>query len=72
MITVNTASWDKDEAAIKSVRIPVFVEEQNVPFERDLILSTRVLCIGWQLMIGSALSALRECFQMVTLVEWQY
>ena len=35
MITVNTASWDNDEAAIKSVRIPVFVEEQNVPFERD-------------------------------------
>ena len=35
MISVKRASWTEDEAAIKSVRIPVFVEEQQVPFEFD-------------------------------------
>lgn len=35
MIRVKSANWAEDEAAIKSVRIPVFVEEQQVPFEID-------------------------------------
>jgi predicted GNAT family N-acyltransferase len=35
LIRVKSANWAEDEAAIKSVRIPVFVEEQQVPFEID-------------------------------------
>lgn len=35
MITVNSANWEDNEADIKSVRVPVFVEEQRVPFELD-------------------------------------
>jgi predicted GNAT family N-acyltransferase len=32
---IKKARWSIDEISIKSVRIPVFVEEQNVPFEID-------------------------------------
>tara|TARA_B100000767_G_C19521293_1_gene432598 strand:+ start:87 stop:512 length:426 start_codon:yes stop_codon:yes gene_type:complete len=35
VITINSASWKDNEADIKSVRVPVFVEEQQVPYELD-------------------------------------
>ena len=35
MISIKRASWIEDEIAIKSVRISVFVKEQQIPFEVD-------------------------------------
>ncbi len=34
-VTVTETTWEKDQVAIKSVRVPVFVEEQEVPYEVD-------------------------------------
>ena len=34
-VTVTETTWEKDQVAIKSVRVPVFVEEQEVPYEID-------------------------------------
>ena len=34
-ITITRATWHTDEQTIKSIRMPVFVEEQNVPFDID-------------------------------------
>ncbi|MBT7752502.1 MAG: GNAT family N-acetyltransferase, partial [Porticoccaceae bacterium] len=34
-VTVTETTWKKDQVAIKSVRVPVFVEEQHVPYEID-------------------------------------
>ena len=35
VVTVTETTWEKDQVAIKSVRVPVFVEEQHVPYEID-------------------------------------
>jgi len=34
-VTVIETTWEKDQVAIKSVRVPVFVEEQQVPYDID-------------------------------------
>ncbi|HIG66701.1 MAG TPA: GNAT family N-acetyltransferase [Porticoccaceae bacterium] len=34
-VTVTETTWEKDQVAIKSVRVPVFVEEQHVPYDID-------------------------------------
>ena len=34
-ITVVQTNWQLDEEVIKSVRMPVFVQEQQVPYEID-------------------------------------
>lgn len=34
-ITITRATWHTNEQTIKSIRMPVFVEEQNVPFDID-------------------------------------
>ena len=34
-ITVIKTNWQSDEGVIKSVRMPVFVQEQQVPYEID-------------------------------------
>ena len=38
-ITITRATWQTDEQTIKSIRMPVFVEEQNVPFDIDFDLN---------------------------------
>ena len=35
VVTVIETTWEIDQVAIKSVRVPVFVEEQHVPYEID-------------------------------------
>ena len=34
-ITVIKTNWQSDEGVIKSVRMPVFVQEQQVPYKID-------------------------------------
>ncbi|MBT4205366.1 MAG: GNAT family N-acetyltransferase [Proteobacteria bacterium] len=34
-VTIKTVEWGTNESLIKAIRIPVFVEEQNVPYDLD-------------------------------------
>ena len=34
-IELKATTWSEDAETIKSIRVPVFVEEQHVPFEED-------------------------------------
>lgn len=72
VVTVIETTWEIDQVAIKSVRVPVFVEEQHVPYEIDFD-DFDATAVHW-LAYDSNLTRLvpLECSSTAASVAWRY